>query len=116
MFDLDLFGFMLKMYDYFRSPKISLWFEPPIPVAWDPSKRAWTTEGFYDVKFNESTLALSFRTVRFGNFAFGHNRWSNLPYQSWELRPMGRDKVCFSLIAAIAVIEFIVMVRSISEG
>ncbi len=50
---------------------ISLWFEPPVPVRWDSLARAWTTEGFYDIKFNEATLQLSFRSIRFGTFAFG---------------------------------------------
>ncbi len=53
------------------APMISLWFEPPVPVRWDSLARAWTTEGFYDIKFNEATLQLSFRSIRFGTFAFG---------------------------------------------
>lgn len=51
---------------------------------------------------------MSFRTTKFGIFGLGHNRWLNLPYQTWELRPLGKNKVWFSLTASMAVLEFII--------
>ena len=48
-------------------------------------KRYWSSEGFYDIKFDEGKQTLSFRTISFGIFALSAFRFSNLPLQSWEL-------------------------------
>ena len=45
----------------------------------------WSTEGFYDIKFDEGKQTLSFRTVNFGIFALSAFRFCNLPLQNWEL-------------------------------
>lgn len=47
----------------------------------------WTTRDIHDVKFNEDRLTIQFRIGRLGAFGFAANRYSNLPYQSWELKP-----------------------------
>ena len=52
---------------------------------WEPAKRYWSTEGFYDIRFDEGKQTLSFRTISFGIFALSAFRFSNLPLQSWEL-------------------------------
>ena len=64
----------------------ALWFEPPTIVKWEAEKGYWSTEGFFDVKFDEGKQTLSFRTINFGIFALSAFRFSNLPLQSWELR------------------------------
>ncbi|XP_055598788.1 uncharacterized protein LOC129748273 [Uranotaenia lowii] len=47
----------------------------------------WSTRDIHDVKFNEDRLTIQFRIGRLGAFGFAANRYSNLPYQSWELKP-----------------------------
>lgn len=47
----------------------------------------WSTRDVHDVKFNEDKLTIQFRVGRLGSFAFAANRYSNVPYQSWELKP-----------------------------
>lgn len=47
----------------------------------------WSTRDIHDLKFNEDKLTVQFRTGRLGAFGFASNRYSNLPYQSWELKP-----------------------------
>ena len=53
---------------------------------WEPSRQYWSSEGFFDVKFDEGKQSLSFRTINFGIFALSAFRFSNLPLQSWELK------------------------------
>ncbi len=53
--------------------------------SWQPEDQYWSTEGFYDTKFDEGKQTLSFRTVSFGIFALSAFRFSNLPLQSWEI-------------------------------
>ncbi|CAG7823625.1 unnamed protein product [Allacma fusca] len=127
-----------------KVPRTALWFEPPIPVLWDPVRRFWSTDGFYDIRFNEDQLHLTLRTSKFGIIGLGHNRYfkskelkqlilfvgilraattiknqhiiyciqiisrifSNLPYQSFELKPAGKNRCVFSLMAAMTAIEF----------
>lgn len=68
-----------------KLPSSSMWFEPPTIVRWEHEHRYWSTEGFYDIKFDEGKQTLSFRTISFGIFALSAFRFSNLPLQSWEL-------------------------------
>lgn len=75
--------------------------------------KVWSTDGFYDIRFREDSLQMSFRTTKFGIIGLAHNRWSNLPYQSWEIRPTGGpNSVIFILTAAMAVVEFTIKVRT----
>ena len=68
-----------------KLPASSLWFEPPTIVRWEKDKKYWSTEGFYDTKFDEGKQTLTFRTISFGIFALSAFRFSNLPLQSWEM-------------------------------
>lgn len=47
----------------------------------------WCTRDVHDVKFNEDKLTIQFRIGRLGVFGFAANRYSNLPYQTWEMKP-----------------------------
>lgn len=47
----------------------------------------WSTRDIHDVKFNEDKLTIQFRSGRLGTFGFASNRYSNFPYQSWEMKP-----------------------------
>lgn len=47
----------------------------------------WSTRDIHDVKFNEDKLTIQFRTGRLGTFGLASNRYSNFPYQSWEIKP-----------------------------
>jgi hypothetical protein len=35
---------------HLKLPSSSLWFEPPTIVRWEPEKKIWSTEGFYDTR------------------------------------------------------------------
>ncbi|XP_041771385.1 dynein intermediate chain CFAP94, axonemal isoform X2 [Anopheles merus] len=67
----------------------------------------WSTRDVHDVKFNEDKLTIQFRVGRLGSFAFAANRYSNVPYQSWELKPDIKNPgtVTFSLTASVVSTE-----------
>ncbi|CAB3386400.1 Hypothetical predicted protein [Cloeon dipterum] len=87
-------------------PSSVLWFEPPIVVGWDDKNEYWSTEDLHDLKFNEEKQILSFRAGRIGSLALAAFRYTNLPYQTWELKPT-TNGILFSITAAVVVVEFI---------
>lgn len=47
----------------------------------------WSTRDVHDAKFNEDKLAIQFKIGRLGCFGLAINWYSNLPFQTWELKP-----------------------------
>uniref|UniRef100_A0A0K2TFR8 Cancer susceptibility candidate protein 1 homolog [Apis mellifera] n=1 Tax=Lepeophtheirus salmonis TaxID=72036 RepID=A0A0K2TFR8_LEPSM len=93
---------------YLKLPSSALWFEPPTIVRWESEKGYWSTNGFYDIKFDEGKQTLSFRTLSFGIFALSAFRYSNLPLQSWELKPESENSALITLSAAAVQAEFLI--------
>ena len=91
---------------HLKLPSTALWFEPPTIVRWDEEKSYWTSAGFYGISFNEGKQTLSFKTMHFGIFGLSAFRFSNLPFQSWELRPDTANRAVIALSAAAVQAEF----------
>lgn len=47
----------------------------------------WSIRDVHDSKFNEEKLAIQFRSGRLGYFGLAVNWYSNLPFQTWEIKP-----------------------------
>ncbi len=62
------------------------------------------------VYITESRM-LSFKTVNFGPLACIQDKHINMPFQSWELRPVGVDHARFTIIAAIIEAEIEIKVN-----
>ncbi|XP_053652417.1 dynein axonemal intermediate chain 7-like [Cherax quadricarinatus] len=92
-----------------KLPDSAFWFEPPQMVLWDEKKRCWSNEYFHDVKYNEDQCVMQVRTTRLGVMGLAMNRFANLPFQSWELKPEGGHAVTLTLIAAVVVADFTIM-------
>lgn len=75
------------MLSIFSLPDTALWFEPPLVCKWDDTANIWSTKHIHDVKYNEDKFTIQFRTGCFGLFGIAVNRYANVPYQTWELRP-----------------------------
>ncbi|XP_017490680.1 PREDICTED: axonemal 84 kDa protein-like [Rhagoletis zephyria] len=67
----------------------------------------WSTRDVHDTKFNEEKLSLQFRTGRLGIFGLALNRYSNMPYQTWEIRPDFKSPgmIFFSFTASIISLD-----------
>ncbi|GAB0101009.1 dynein axonemal intermediate chain 7 [Sergentomyia squamirostris] len=77
----------------------------------DISQTKWSTRDIHDTKFNEEKLTIQFRTGRLGCFGFAASGYSNLPYQTWEMKPDFRAPNCvtFTLTAAVVSIDVTIM-------
>ncbi|XP_076391872.1 dynein axonemal intermediate chain 7 isoform X1 [Megachile rotundata] len=97
-----------------RLPDTIFWFEPPLIAQWMPEKEIWSTKHIHDVKFNEEQKTIAFRSGRLGVHGLAAYKFSNLPFQSWELKPetgkSGREHggVVLSITAATIQVEFVV--------
>nr|CAH7717915.1 unnamed protein product [Callosobruchus chinensis] len=87
-------------------PQHVIFLEPPIVCQWDPEKRHWMKDNIHDVKPNEEKCIISFRTGSFGVIGLATIRYSNLPYQAWELKPEEDGSVTLNITAAILMLEF----------
>lgn len=85
-------------------PESVLWFEPPTVVGWDADKGYWTTEDYHDIKFNEEKQLLSFRAGRMRPLGLAVHRYTNLPYQGWEVKPDAKSVASGSSAAPAACI------------
>ncbi|XP_067635706.1 uncharacterized protein [Eurosta solidaginis] len=68
----------------------------------------WSTRDVHDTKFNEEKLSLQFRTGRLGIFGLALNRYSNMPYQTWEIKPDFKSRpgtIFFSFTASIISLD-----------
>ncbi|XP_031839475.1 dynein axonemal intermediate chain 7 isoform X3 [Nomia melanderi] len=98
-------------------PDSVFWFEPPLVAHWIPERNVWSTKDVHDIKYNEEKQTIAFRSGKLGVHGLVANKFANLPFQSWELRPEparnGRDYagVVLNVTAATVQAEFIVRVR-----
>ncbi|XP_072047400.1 LOW QUALITY PROTEIN: dynein axonemal intermediate chain 7 homolog [Amphiura filiformis] len=88
-----------------KLPDNVLFSEEPQMAYWSHDRKQWRLDGFVDVKFDEESRMLSFKTVNFGPLACIQDKHINMPFQSWELRPIGADHARFTIIAAIIEAE-----------
>lgn len=75
-------------------------------MRWDEDEHIWSTDGFYNIKYDEETATLKFRTSCFGILGFGADRWINMPYTFWELRPLEQSRTRLTLKAQHVTLEF----------
>ncbi|KAL5277000.1 CASC1 family protein [Megaselia abdita] len=72
-----------------------------------PKIGKWSTRDVHDSKFNEDKLCIQFRTGRLGVFGFALNRYSNMPYQTWDIKPDTKNPgvILFSLTASMVSLD-----------
>ncbi|KAK4878571.1 hypothetical protein RN001_011077 [Aquatica leii] len=75
-------------------------------VSWNEVERVWSTAEVHDFRYLEESATVTFRLSRFGVFSFAMNRFTNLPYQTWEMKPELNGTVTIQLVAAILTIDF----------
>jgi len=52
----------------------------------------WCQGGFQDIKFDIQTNHIELRSPSFGAIGFAANRFCNLPFKAWEIKPLGLNK------------------------
>lgn len=57
-------------------------------------------DGITDVCYEEAEAKISFSMDSFHAFVLMQDTYANLPFQSWELRPLGQDSAIFTINGA----------------
>ncbi|KAM4727994.1 dynein axonemal intermediate chain 7 [Anableps anableps] len=82
-------------------PDWALYIEPPVVARWDAGDEQWRRDGIADVSYDEAEAKLSFTMETFQIFALMQKTYCNLPFQSWELRPLGQNSALFTVKGAL---------------
>ncbi|KAM6895697.1 dynein axonemal intermediate chain 7 [Xenentodon cancila] len=82
-------------------PGCVLFLETPQVARWDAAGKQWKTDGITDVLFEEAEAKISFKMDSFQPFVLLQKTYVNLPFQNWELRPLGQDSALFTINGAL---------------
>ncbi|XP_052031208.1 dynein axonemal intermediate chain 7 isoform X1 [Apodemus sylvaticus] len=70
-----------------------IFFERPKVVRWDNEGKLWRSDGISSVYYNREDRLLTFNMDTLGPVTLIQDAHVNMPYQSWELSPIGLSKV-----------------------
>ncbi|XP_070410538.1 dynein axonemal intermediate chain 7 isoform X2 [Nothobranchius furzeri] len=82
-------------------PDRVVFFEPPHVARLDATCEQWRMDGISDIAYEEAEAKLSFSMETFQPFVLMQKTYLNLPFQSWELRPLGRSSALFTIEGAL---------------
>ena len=66
-------------------------------------------DGITDLSYEEEEAKITFKMEFFQPFVLLQKTYANLPFQSWELRPLGQDSALFTVNGAL--IDLSVMIQ-----
>ncbi|XP_053320410.1 dynein axonemal intermediate chain 7 [Spea bombifrons] len=89
----------------FRVPKNVIFFEEPQVARWDPESKNWKTDAVTQKTYNPELRELSFKMDAFHTFTLIQDSHLNMPYESWELRPRGRNRLTLTIASAFTDIQ-----------
>ncbi|XP_028613334.1 protein CASC1 isoform X2 [Grammomys surdaster] len=69
-----------------------IFFERPKVVRWDAEDKLWRSDGISSVYYNRDDRLLTFSMDTLGPVTLIQDAHINMPYQSWELSPIGNNK------------------------
>ncbi|XP_022073332.2 dynein axonemal intermediate chain 7 [Acanthochromis polyacanthus] len=82
-------------------PDFVVFLETPQVARWDAAEKQWRMDGITDVSYDEAEAKISFKMDSFQAFVLMQKTYANLPFQSWELRPLGQDAAIFMVNGAL---------------
>ncbi|GAB1291427.1 Dynein axonemal intermediate chain 7 [Apodemus speciosus] len=86
-----------------------IFFERPKVVRWDNEGKLWRSDGISGVYYNREDRLLTFSMDTLGPVTLIQDAHVNMPYQSWELSPIGPSKVL--LIVKTVFIELQIHIK-----
>ncbi|XP_076796943.1 dynein axonemal intermediate chain 7 isoform X3 [Arvicanthis niloticus] len=69
-----------------------IFFDRPKVVRWDPEGKFWRSDGISGVYYNREDRLLTFSMDTLSPVTLIQDAHINMPYQSWELSPIGTNK------------------------
>ncbi|XP_068622130.1 dynein axonemal intermediate chain 7 homolog [Battus philenor] len=88
---------------FIELPQDVMWTEPPVICQWFDPRRFWVNTYINDYKFNEDKLTVQFRTGVLWPIGIATLRYSNLPYQGWDIRPDPESNGVIINVTGVAV-------------
>ncbi|XP_028279380.1 dynein axonemal intermediate chain 7 [Parambassis ranga] len=82
-------------------PDSVVFLETPHVARWDAAGKQWRMDGITDVSYEKAEAKLSFQMDSFKTFVAMQETYANLPFQSWELQPLGQDSALFTINGAL---------------
>ncbi|XP_035875136.1 protein CASC1 isoform X1 [Phyllostomus discolor] len=70
-----------------------IFFENPTIARWDAEGKHWKTDGISNVFYKSGERLITFSLEIFGPITLIQDTHINMPYQSWELRPLDENQV-----------------------
>ncbi|CAH2278497.1 Hypothetical predicted protein [Pelobates cultripes] len=89
----------------FRVPKNVFFFEEPQVARWDPEDKTWRMDSITQKIYNLELRDLSFKMDSFHTFTLIQDSHLNMPYESWELSPGGKNQVMLVIVSAFTEIQ-----------
>lgn len=71
----------------------------------------WRTDCISETNYDAETRSISFQMNAFYAFTLLQESYANMPFQSWELRPLGQDSALFTITGALTEVSITVKAR-----
>ncbi|KAG7456220.1 hypothetical protein MATL_G00249340 [Megalops atlanticus] len=91
-----------------KAPDSVVFLEDPLVARWDPTVLQWRTDCITGTTYDAATKTVSFKTSAFHTFALLQDAHANMPFQSWELRPLGLNSAQLTITAAVSEVSIII--------
>ncbi|KAM6216304.1 dynein axonemal intermediate chain 7, partial [Rhynchocyon petersi] len=88
-----------------------IFFEAPMVARWDSKGKHWRTDGISHVLYNSEDKLITFNLDTFGPVTLIQDTHINMPYQSWELRPLDVNEVLLTVITVFTEIQIRIKVN-----
>ncbi|XP_049550152.1 dynein axonemal intermediate chain 7 isoform X4 [Orcinus orca] len=82
-----------------------IFFENPMVARWDAEGKHWKTDGISNVSYKSEDRLITFSLDTFGPVTLIQDAHVNMPYQSWELRPLDVNKVLLTVTTVFTEIQ-----------
>uniref|UniRef100_A0A2K6TZD7 Dynein axonemal intermediate chain 7 n=1 Tax=Saimiri boliviensis boliviensis TaxID=39432 RepID=A0A2K6TZD7_SAIBB len=82
-----------------------IFFEDPVVARWDAEGKHWRTDGISNVFYKPKERLVTFSLEAFGPLTLIQDAHLNMPYQSWELRPLDVNKVLLTVTTVFTEIQ-----------
>ncbi|XP_067283335.1 dynein axonemal intermediate chain 7 [Pseudorasbora parva] len=86
-------------------PDSIMFLEEPQVARWDPIGQHWRMDCISETNYDVETRSISFRMNAFYAFTLLQESYANMPFQSWELRPLGQDSALFTITGALTEVS-----------
>uniref|UniRef100_A0A8C0ZSJ6 Dynein axonemal intermediate chain 7 n=1 Tax=Castor canadensis TaxID=51338 RepID=A0A8C0ZSJ6_CASCN len=82
-----------------------VFFEDPMVVRWDDEGKRWRSNGIANVYYRPEERIVTFNLEAFGPVTLIQDTHINMPYQSWELRPLDVNRVLLTVTTVFTELQ-----------